>query len=610
MAIKELKTRIALKYDSYSAWTTAPGKDLVLLAGELGICEIPSANPDSNVAPTVLFKVGDGTKTFEALPWASAKAADVYGWAKASKVERSGKKLVFVGGKPDGSNLEVEFDYVTLDEVKAITNGLDSRITALEGKFDTNGDVALQLAGHESRLDVIEGEDVGSIKKAAADAQAAAETAAAADATSKANAAEAAAKEHATGLNTAMNTRVETLEAAKTAHDGRITANANAIAKEVEDRAAAISGVETAYKAADAAIEEKIGGAYTKDATVHAAIVAAKQAADAAQADVDALTATNGAVTKNTADIAQNKADIEQLGKDLAAEAKTRKDNDDAIIERLEEVEAFFATAEDETLDTALDTLKEIQDYLNGEGEATGGMIGRVAAAEEAIEDLEDEFAASGRVTKAEADIVAVAGRAATLENIVNGYTGTGSIKTAVDAAQKAADDAASAAGVADGKAVAAQNAADKAQGEVDALELVVAGVKTTAEDAQTRVAAVEPKVVQAEEDIAAIKVIVETGDNANSKLRTDITSLQELTGDAAKGNAALHNELTRVAGLVDNTNTGLAATKAVADSALTKANDNASAISAIQGDYLKAADEYIFNCGTATTITHEKKAN
>ena len=171
MATKELITRIALKYDSYSAWTSAPGKDLVLLAGELGICHISDANQGSNVVPTVLFKVGDGTSTFENLPWASAKAADVYSWAKASEVKRDGKKLVFVGGKPDGSNLEVTFDYVTLSEVQAITNGLDTRITALEASVGASGDIGKAVADHEARLDVIEGEGEGSVKKALADAK-------------------------------------------------------------------------------------------------------------------------------------------------------------------------------------------------------------------------------------------------------------------------------------------------------------------------------------------------------------------------------------------------------------------------------------------------------
>ncbi len=172
MAIKELQTRIALKYDSYSAWTDASeagkGANLVLLNGELGICEIPSANAVSNVAPTVLFKVGNGSKKFSELPWASAKAADVYSWAKASEVKRDGKKLVFVGGAADGSNLEVAFDYVTLAEVQEITNGLASRISALETSVGANGDLGKAVADHETRLDKLEGADTveGSVANA------------------------------------------------------------------------------------------------------------------------------------------------------------------------------------------------------------------------------------------------------------------------------------------------------------------------------------------------------------------------------------------------------------------------------------------------------------
>ena len=102
MAEKILNTRIQLKYDTWDAWSDASkpdqGANLVLKAGEIGICEIPSTNVDSYVAPTVLFKVG-GTKypsdheqagqlmAFKDLPWASAKAADVYTWAKKSEAE-------------------------------------------------------------------------------------------------------------------------------------------------------------------------------------------------------------------------------------------------------------------------------------------------------------------------------------------------------------------------------------------------------------------------------------------------------------------------------------------------------------------------------------------
>lgn len=71
-------------------------------------------------------------------------------------------------------------------------------------------------AGQVERIAALEakfGDGEGSVADQIADAQAAAEATAAADATSKANAAEAAAKGHADSLNTAMNTRVEALEA-------------------------------------------------------------------------------------------------------------------------------------------------------------------------------------------------------------------------------------------------------------------------------------------------------------------------------------------------------------------------------------------------------------
>ena len=81
MADKILKTRISLKYDTREHWQNST---LGLNKGELAIVEIPTADPDNKQLPPVMFKVGgDGKKTFNELNWASALAADVYGWAKA-----------------------------------------------------------------------------------------------------------------------------------------------------------------------------------------------------------------------------------------------------------------------------------------------------------------------------------------------------------------------------------------------------------------------------------------------------------------------------------------------------------------------------------------------
>lgn len=81
MANTTFNTRIKLKYDTLANWTTNKAK--VLLEGEVGLCYVPAVTDGTTTtAPTVLFKVGDGTTTWEKLPWGSGLAADVYDWAK------------------------------------------------------------------------------------------------------------------------------------------------------------------------------------------------------------------------------------------------------------------------------------------------------------------------------------------------------------------------------------------------------------------------------------------------------------------------------------------------------------------------------------------------
>jgi hypothetical protein len=115
-------------------------------------------------------------------------------------------------------------------------------------------------------------------------------------------------------------------------------------------------------------------------------------------------------------------------------------------------------------------------------------------------------------------------------------------------------------------------------------------------------------RIAVAEGNITTLQGIVNSG--AGKTIRDDVTALQTLTGDASKGNEALRSELTTLQGIVNNETTGLAATKAIADAAKKTSEDNDAAIKVIQADYLKAADQYIFNCGSSTTVVHEKAAN
>lgn len=93
--VKNLNTRIALKYDSYEKWQE---HNPILLKGEIAIAELPAkgnkpgvgepnaegSTPAIQNAPNILIKVGDGTNQYNDLKFVSALAADVYSWAKAA----------------------------------------------------------------------------------------------------------------------------------------------------------------------------------------------------------------------------------------------------------------------------------------------------------------------------------------------------------------------------------------------------------------------------------------------------------------------------------------------------------------------------------------------
>ena len=746
--VKTLQTRIALKYDSYANWTDetkeGQGANLVLLKGEIGICEIPSGNTNATTAPTVLFKVGDGVNTFKSLKWASALAADVHDWAKAETVVLDGTSIKFKTGDVVKHTIDLS-SFATDAEVKAITDPLAARIEAVENKFKGDDSVQGQIDALDGRLDVIEGEGEGSVKKALADAKAYTDEREV-EIKKYADQAEADANSYTDG-------KVATINGELTSLDGRLdviegegdgsikkavadavtevkayadTAESDAVAtakaytdeREIEINKYADQSEADAKKYADDEIAKAVGTINAKDEAQDVSIKAnadnlAQEILDRAAADKaitdsigtvadgktvvkmieDAEAAAKSAAAEDAAakvkalkegEVAANAAEIERVEGKVDDEITARENADNAIIERLESVEAFFELEEGEKLDTALDTLKEIQDYLNGDGEAANSLIDRIAANETAIGNLEDrvdtaeddidaleaadealdarldviEGEGAGSIKKAQADAEAaaksytdgretlirselktayeayadkaeedavatakgytdgevsklsakdteIAGNVTTLQNIVDGYTDKGSIKSAVDAAQKAADDAQDAAD-------AAQEAADKAQDEVDALEGVVATLrdeydvtKALATTNEAAIEALDARVETAEGEIDVLQGIVNSGEGKT--IRDDVTALQTLTGDASKGNEALRSELTTLQGIVNNETTGLAATKAIADQNKTDIGLLDGRVTAIEGDYLKAADVYVFNCGSSTAVVHEQ---
>ena len=187
--VKNLNTRIALKYDSYENWTH---HNPILLKGEIAIAELPvSANkpgvgepnaagstPAIQNAPNILIKVGDGTNHYNDLKFVSALAADVYSWAKAatkptySASEITGLKdyigqqiqdtntqyrIVAVDGAAYSYKLQKkdisDADYTDVPGSLISLTDVDSRLDKLEAAIGKNGTVQEQINAAIGGLD-------------------------------------------------------------------------------------------------------------------------------------------------------------------------------------------------------------------------------------------------------------------------------------------------------------------------------------------------------------------------------------------------------------------------------------------------------------------------
>lgn len=141
MATKSIVTRIKNKVDTLAKWQSYTG---TLLDGEIAVVRVPTGstytNPVTGVDEPVvelLMKVGDGVHKFNEvdsngnpyLPWLSAKASDVYDWAKAATVEFNGtdNKIYF---KDAGGVAVANVDLSALNaKISALDSGKLSDIT-------------------------------------------------------------------------------------------------------------------------------------------------------------------------------------------------------------------------------------------------------------------------------------------------------------------------------------------------------------------------------------------------------------------------------------------------------------------------------------------------
>lgn len=151
MAEKLIKTRLKLKYDTFTNWDKVK-TTFVPLKGEVCLVEVPNVGDDGvQSAPSVLMKVGDGTSTYGALEYISARAADVYSWAKASSkpaytpTEVGVNETAFPGLKKTGTVTGVKMNGTT----KNPSGGVVDLGTVITAHQDISGkqNKAISLTG-------------------------------------------------------------------------------------------------------------------------------------------------------------------------------------------------------------------------------------------------------------------------------------------------------------------------------------------------------------------------------------------------------------------------------------------------------------------------------
>lgn len=161
MAVQSINTRIKNKVDNYSVWhnSTTP-----LLNGEIAIVRVPTGSSYTNPVtgksePVVelLMKVGDGTSAFDSLPWLSAKASDVYGWAKNAEAKDIPVAVIKAGATEATSNtlgawLKEVYDKGTANASNIAIN--TNAISTLNGAATANGSIANKIKAAIEALDV------------------------------------------------------------------------------------------------------------------------------------------------------------------------------------------------------------------------------------------------------------------------------------------------------------------------------------------------------------------------------------------------------------------------------------------------------------------------
>lgn len=427
MANKTFNTRICMKNDTYAQWVE---KNPVLLKGEIAVVVIPADTGAVQGEPVTLFKVGDGTKKFSQLDFIGAKAADVYSWAKAAtKPTYAATEISGLSNYIAGQIQDTDTQYkIEADAGNARKFYLYSK--PLNGSWGTNPVSTITIP--ETVYTLATGSANGTVSFNGSDVavkglgSAAYTNANAYDAAGSAKTAEDNAKAHADGkIGTVADGTTVVAMIADAKKAGTDAAAAAQAAQSTADSKTTMEAVEAKGYATKT---EAQGYANAKDTT----IAAAQSAADTAQEGVDGLKTRVSTIEGDYLKTADKTA--------LQTAIDTEKGR----------MDAFLASAE--VGDAAIDTLKELQDYITTHGEAAATLTTKVGTLETTVgKAAEGENPATGLVKSVADNASAIAaeqtrakGIEGNLQSAINTLNGANTVngsvaktvKDAVDTAQ------------------------------------------------------------------------------------------------------------------------------------------------------------------------------
>lgn len=394
MATKTLNTRIIMRNDTAENWTT---KNPVLLAGELAICVVPSDSNQATNEPTVLMKCGDGTSTFNELGWISGLSADVYGWAKSeNKPKYSANEIT---GLADYISSEIQDTNTVFKLESDAENGRKFYLYSKEikGEWETNPVSTITIP--EKVYTLVTGTANGTVKFNGEDVavkglgSAAYTDSTAYDANGAAKTAEDNAKAYADGkIGTVADGTTVVAMIADAKKAGTDAAAAAQAAQSTADSKTTMEAVEAKGYATKT---EAQGYANAKDT----AIAAAQSAANTAQKGVDGLKTRVSTIEGDYLKTADKTA--------LQTAIDTEKGR----------MDVFLASAE--VGDAAIDTLKELQDYITTHGEAAATLTTKVGTLETTVgKAAEGENPATGLVKSVADNASAIAAEQTRAEGI------------------------------------------------------------------------------------------------------------------------------------------------------------------------------------------------